>query len=156
MDGLGDNRSSHRYLSYADGFATAGHDALLLVARILVGWIYLQSGWSKLANVPGFAAGMANRGVPELLGYAAPFVEFVGGLALVLGFATRYAAVLLILFTIAATWISHSFWTFPDAERARQFTQFWKNVTMAGGLLALFVTAGGRLSLDYLLRRRTA
>lgn len=155
MFGFNDKRSSHRYLSYADGIATAWQDFLLLVARVLVGWIYLQSGWSKIWNVSGFAAGLTRRGVPELLGYAAPFVEFLGGLALVLGFATRYAALALILFTIAATWTSHIFWTFPEAERGRQFTQFWKNVTMTGGLLALFVTAGGRFSLDALLKRRS-
>ena len=37
-----------------------------------------------------------------------------------------------------------------------QHTQFWKNVTMMGGLVLLFVTAGGRFSLDGLLRRRQA
>ena len=153
MDGLKENPSSSRYLSYADGIATAWQDFLLLAARILAGWIYLQGGWSKLANVSGFAAGVAKRGVPELLGYAAPYVEFLGGLALVLGFATRYAALLLIAFTIAATWTSHIYWIFPEAESGRQSTQFWKNVTMTGGLLALFVTAGGRFSLDRLLRR---
>ena len=154
MNDLKNNPSSHPYLSYADGIATGWQDFLLLVARVLAGWIYLQSGWSKLSNVGGFAAGLAQRGVPELLGYAAPYVEFIGGLALVLGFATRYAVLLLIAFTIAATWTSHAFWTFPEAERGRQFGQFWKNVTMTGGLVALFVTGGGRFSLDRLLRSR--
>jgi putative oxidoreductase len=154
MNGSRNNPSSHRYLSYADGIAASWQDFLLLVARVLAGWIYLQSGWSKVWEVSRFAAGLTRRGVPELLGYAAPFVEFLGGLALVLGFATRYAALALILFTIAATWTSHIFWVFPEAERARQFTQFWKNVTMTGGLLAIFVAGPGRFSLDRWLSRR--
>ncbi len=153
MNALDNNHSSHRYLSCADGFAMAWQDFLLLVARVLAGWIFLQSGWTKLGDVPAFATRLVGRGVPEFLAYLAPFVEFLGGLGLILGFATRYAALLLIAFTIAATWTSHTFWTFPEAERARQFTQFWKNVTMTGGLLALFVTAGGQFSLDRLLRR---
>jgi len=155
MNDLKDNPSSHRYLSYTDGIATAWWDFLLLLARVLAGWIFLQSGWSKLGNIPGFATRLVSRGVPEFLAYIAPFVEFLGGLGLVLGVATRYSALLLILFTIAATWTSHAFWTFPEAERGRQFTQFWKNVSMIGGLLALFAAAGGRFSLDRLLRRST-
>ncbi len=153
MNGLKNSPSSHPYLSYADGIATGWQDVLLLVARVLAGWIYLQSGWSKLSNVEGFAAGLARRGVPELLGYAAPYVEFLGGLALVCGFATRYAALLLIAFTLMATWTSHIYWSMPAEEQGRQATQFWKNVTMTGGLLALFVTGGGRFSIDRLLSR---
>lgn len=154
MNGLGNTPSSHRYLSYADGIAANWQDFLLVVARVLAGWIYLQSGWSKLSNVPGFAAGLAKRGVPELLGYAAPFVEFLGGLALVCGFATRYAALSLIAFTIMATWTSHIYWNMPAEEQGRQSTQFWKNVAMTGGLLAIFVAGPGRFSLDRLLSGR--
>jgi len=155
MLGFGDKRSSHRYLSYTDGLATAWQDQLLLVARVLAGWIYLQSGFDKIMRPLEVASGLTRRGVPDILAYMAPFVEFFGGLALVLGFATRYAALLLILFTIIATWISHTFWSFPEgAQRNQQFTQFWKNVTMTGGLLALFVAGPGRFSLDRWLSKR--
>jgi putative oxidoreductase len=155
MLGFGNKRSSHRYLSYADGIAAAWQDQLLLVARVLAGWIYLQSGFGKIMDPVTVATGLTRRGVPEILAYMAPFVEFFGGLALVLGCATRYAALLLILFTIIATWISHTFWTFPEgAPRNQQFTQFWKNVTMTGGLLALFVTGPGRFSIDRWLSKR--
>jgi putative oxidoreductase len=154
MDGWKNNPSSHQYLSYADGVATAWPDFLLLVARILVGWTYLQSGFTKLMDVPGFAARVIARGVADFLAYMAPFVEFIGGVGLVLGLGTRYAALLLIAFTIAATWSSHLFWTFPEPQRSQQFSQFFKNVTMTGGLLALFVTAGGRFSLDRWLSGR--
>ncbi len=155
MLGLDNQRSSHRYLSYADGIAVAWQDFLLLVARVLAGWIYLQSGTGKIMDPVSVATGLTRRGVPDILAYMAPFVEFFGGLALVTGFAMRYAALLLILFTIIATWISHTFWTFPEgAPRNQQFTQFWKNVTMTGGLLALFVAGPGRFSIDGWLRRR--
>jgi putative oxidoreductase len=147
-------RSSHRYLSYADLIALRWRDFLLLVARVLLGWIYLQSGFSKVMDPAGFAARLVPRGVPEWLGLIAPFVELIGGLALVLGVGGRYAALLLILFTIVATWTSHLFWTFPEAQRGQQSTQFWKNVTMMGGLLAMFVTGPGRYSLDRWLSRR--
>jgi len=82
-------------------------------------------------------------------------VEFFGGLALLLGFATRYATLLMILFVIVATLISHRYWEFADATQRRiQNVNFYKNVAMVGGLFFLFVSAGGRFSIDGWLRRR--
>jgi putative oxidoreductase len=154
MLGFGDKRSSYRYLSYTDHLAVAWQDQLLLVARVMAGWIFLQSGFGKVMDPATFAARLVPRGVPEWLGLIAPFVEFIGGIMLVLGIGARYGALLLIAFTIAATYTSHLFWTFPEAQRGQQSTQFWKNVSMIGGLLALFVTGPGRFSLDRWLRRR--
>jgi putative oxidoreductase len=149
--------SSTSILSCCDGMAAQWQDALLLVGRVLMGWIFVQSGWRKLMDVPGFVATMPRRGLPDFLGYVAPPVEFLGGLALLLGGATRYAALLMLLFTVIATFSSHRFWTFTDpAQYSAQHTQFWKNVSMMGGLVCLFVTAGGRFSLDGLLRRQRA
>jgi putative oxidoreductase len=80
-------------------------------------------------------------------------VEFGGGLAIVLGLGTRYAALLMIGFVIAATLISHRFWSAPPAERAEQMIQFAKNAAIIGGFLFVFVTGGGRYSLDRWWRR---
>lgn len=154
MLGFGDKRSSHRYLSYTDGIATGWQDQFLLLARVLAGWIFLSSGWGKVMNWSGFADRLISQEVPTPLAYAAPLIEFVGGLALVLGFGARYAALALVAFTIAATWTSHRFWIFPIEQKQAQSTQFWKNVAIIGGLLALFVSGPGRFSLDRWLSRR--
>ncbi|MFL6798081.1 MAG: DoxX family protein, partial [Xanthobacteraceae bacterium] len=111
--------SSHPYLSYTDRLASAWFDFLLLLGRFLLGFIFIQSGWSKLLHISDVAAGMSNRGVPLLLAYLAPFVEFFGGLTLVIGFATRYSALLVILFTLAATWVSHRYWTMQEPQKAQ-------------------------------------
>jgi putative oxidoreductase len=148
--------SSHPALSYTDGIAAAWQDFLLLVGRVLIGWIYIQSGWRKLMDVPAFVKTMPRRDLPDFLGYVAPPVEFIGGIAIVLGFATRYAALLILLFTIIATLSSHRWWNFPEAQQQNQHTHFWKNVTMMGGLVLLFLTAGGRFSVDGWLRQRKA
>ena len=148
--------SSHPALSYTDGIAATWQDFLLLVGRVMIGWIYIQSGWRKLMDVPAFVKTMPRRDLPDFLGYIAPPVEFIGGIAIVLGFATRYAALLILLFTIIATLSSHRWWNFPVEQQTNQHTHFWKNVTMMGGLVVLFVTAGGRLSVDGWLRQRKA
>jgi putative oxidoreductase len=145
---------SHAALSHLDAVARGAQDFLLLAGRILIGWIFVQSGWRKLMDISGFVATMPRRGLPDFLGYVAPFVEFFGGLAVLLGCATRYAAVLMLLFTIIASFSSHRYWDFTDpAQRSTQHTQFWKNVSMMGGIVLLFVAGAGRLSLDHLLRR---
>ena len=68
---------------------------------------------------------------------------------------TAYAALLMVAFTIMATATSHRFWQFSDPALYRaQSTNFWKNVSMMGGMILLFVTAGGHYSLDQLFRGR--
>lgn len=130
-------------------------DMVILVARITIGLIFVMSGWSKLMNFKGAVSGIAQRGVPEFLAWLAPPVEFFGGLAIVLGLFTEGAAILMVVFTIVATLTSHRYWEFTDPAQYRaQNTNFFKNVSMIGGILLLFVTAGGRYSVDALFRRR--
>jgi putative oxidoreductase len=153
----GSRRSAPSLLSGLDGFATEHQDTFLLIGRILMGLIFVQSGFAKLMDIPAFAASLAQKGVPEaaLLAYVGAPVEFLGGLALLLGFATRYAAAMMIVFVIVATLTSHRYWEYADiAQRRAQEVNFYKNLTIIGGMFFAFVTAGGRFSLDGLLRRR--
>lgn len=130
-------------------------DVVILAARIMIGLIYVMSGWPKLMNYKGAVASIAQRGVPEAIAYLGPPVEFFGGLAIMLGLFTEAAALLMVAFTIIATVTSHRYWEFSDPAQYRaQNTNFYKNVTMIGGILLLFVTAGGRYSVDALFRRR--
>jgi hypothetical protein len=57
------NPSSHRCLSYADSIATMWQDFLLLVGRIMLGWIFFQSGWGKIGNIAGYAKSFPRRGL---------------------------------------------------------------------------------------------
>ena len=101
-------------------------------------------------GLDAFAAGLAARGLATaLVPVLAPIgasVEFFGGLAIVFGLMTRCAALLMIAFVIVATLISHRFWVLQAAERRTQSVHF--NVAIIGGFLFLFVTGGGRYSLD--------
>ena len=136
--------------------AIEGHaaDFIILLARVLIGVIFVLSGWPKLLHFQATVANLTQRGIPEVLAYLAPPVEFFGGLALVLGFMTPYAALLMFVFTIIATAISHRFWEFTDPAQYRaQSSNFWKNIGIMGGILLLWVTAGGRYALDRVLFR---
>jgi putative oxidoreductase len=146
--------SSHALLSYTDRIAVMWQDFLLLVGRILLGWIFFQSGWNKLFSIPQYATTFPRRGLASWMAYISVPAEFLGGLFLIVGFATRYMALVLLFFTIVASFSSHAYWTVPDAQRAGQSSQFWKNVSIMGGMIITFVVGAGRISLDRLLCRK--
>jgi putative oxidoreductase len=136
----------------------AAGDVIWLLARIFIGGIFVYSGFGKLTGLEGFAASLAKGGVPMpgIMAVVGAAVEFFGGLAIVLGIKARYAALLMALFTISATLISHRFWEFQDiAMFKQQSVHFMKNLAILGAFLLLFVQGGGRLSLDGLWRRGT-
>jgi putative oxidoreductase len=129
---------------------------LLLAGRVLMGWIFVESGWRKLMGMDAFVAGLVTRHVPyaTVLGWIGAAVEFVGGLALVLGAWTRCGALMIIVFTIIATLIGHRYWEIADAAARRmQQSHFAKNITIIGGLVLLFVTGAGKFSVDGWRRR---
>ena len=144
-------------LSPTEGFAAHGHDAILLIARVLIAYAFVQGGIEKLLDIHAFTTNvLIARHVPfaSVLGVVAPCVELFGGLAVLLGFQTRYAAVLMILFVITATAISHRYWEYPEAARRMQEINFNKNVCILGGFLLLLAVGGGRFSIDGLWRRK--
>ena len=147
--------SSHPTLSGADGLATSMSDIVLLIGRIFIGWIFVRSGYGKLFDIPAYAATFPARGLPTFLAYIAVPSEFLGGLALMFGLATRYAALVMTVFTLVATFSSHRYWDFTDAAARRaQDSNFYKNMAILGGIFFLFVCGAGRFSLDACLRKR--
>jgi putative oxidoreductase len=142
-------------MSWGDVAAERWWDSVLLLARILMAAIFIPSGFSKLMGLDGFAAQLLAQGVPlaRVVAPVAASVEFVGGLAILLGMAGRYAALLMALFTLCAALTAHRYWAAaPDAAR-NQHIHFMKNIAMVGGFLALFVVGPGRWSFDRLLAR---
>jgi putative oxidoreductase len=148
-------RRDHDSRPLIDRIAADYGNTLWLFGRILIGGIFVQSGFAKLMDLNGFAAMLADGGVPmaSVLAPIGAAAEFGGGLAIVLGLATRYAALLMIGFTIVATMISHRFWTYPPQEQQMQMINFAKNAAIIGGFVFVFVTGGGRFSLDRWWRR---
>ena len=131
-------------------------DVILLLGRVALGAIFVKSGLQKLMALSAFAASLASRGVPQSSVWAAigATVEFVGGILIVTGLRTREASLLMVLFVIVATGISHRYWEFADAARRLQESQFFKNLSIIGGFVLLFATGSGRFGLDALLARR--
>jgi putative oxidoreductase len=135
---------------------TLWQNFLLLAGRVLMGWIFVESGLRKLLGMDSFIMSLTNRRVPYagVLGWIGAAVEFLGGVTLLLGAWTRCAALALIVFVIVATLIGHRYWDIAEpAARRMQQSHFWKNVTILGGFVLMLVTGGGRWSVDGWRRR---
>ncbi len=70
----------------------------------------------------------------------------MGGLLILIGYKTRWVALILLLFTAGTIVISHNFWALEGAAAMAQRTQALKNLGIMGGLLFYFAAGSGRLS----------
>lgn len=120
----------------------------LLVARIGVGAIFLISGVGKLAAWSATAAFAGSKGVPTVLLAAATALELLGAISVLTGWKARWGAVALVVFLVPVTLVFHDFWAYRGAEAQLQTVQFLKNVSIGGGLLAIFAAGPGALSVD--------
>jgi putative oxidoreductase len=146
---------SHPSLSHTDSIAASWSDFLLLVGRVLLGWLFLASGYGKFGSIAGTTAYFTNLGMspPELWAWFAAFAEVILGAGLILGLATRYVALASFLWVLVATAIAHRYWTYPMSEQAGQYNNWLKNIAIMGGALYVFVTGAGRHSLDAMLAK---
>jgi len=121
-----------------------------LVGRLLLGGFFLYYGLGKFAALQGTAGYIGSVGLPLPMAGAvfAAAIETLGGLALLLGFQARIAALALAAFTVVATVIFHAFWAVPADQAFVQQLMFMKNIGVVGGLLALVAFGAGRFSLD--------
>lgn len=129
--------------------------ALLLAGRFLLALMFMLAGIGKLANAGGTAQYMATGGLPELaaLAFAVGLFELVAGIALVVGFQTRWAALTLGGFTLIASLLFHAYWSAPADQQFIQQLLFMKNLAVAGGMFALSALGAGALSVDAVLAR---
>ena len=123
---------------------------LALAGRILLALMFVLAGFSKIAGFAGTVGYMHSKGMPaaELLAALTIVLEIGGGLALMFGFMTRWAALALAAFTLLASLIFHNFWAVPEAQKMVQNLMFMKNLSVIGGLLVLAAIGPGNWSLD--------
>jgi len=126
------------------------HHALPLAARSLIAALFLPAGLGKLAGFAGTVAYIGSMGLPlpQWGAALAVGVEVGGGLALLAGFQTRWVCWALALFTLVAAAVFHAFWNAAPEQLMLQQIMFMKNLSIAGGLLALSVLGAGGWSLD--------
>ena len=118
------------------------NDAHLLAGRILLALMFLISGAPMILSPGGFAGYMGSLGMPApmLVTWLVIALKVLGGIAVMVGFKTRWAAYGLAAFCVATAFIGH--WG------ADQAAIFWKNFAVAGGFLVLAAAGPGAFSVD--------
>ncbi len=130
-----------------------------VIARLLIAWVFIPSGIFKLIDNPAATAYIANvGGLPfaGILSWLVGILEITAGIAIILGFKTRFFALGLALFCVATALLFHAgvgpqdgFSEAANAELATlHIIMILKNLSMAGGLLLLYVWGAGPASLD--------
>jgi putative oxidoreductase len=114
-----------------------------LTGRVLLGVLFLLSGLGKLGTYGATAAYMSSAGVPGALLPVVIATEILGPIAIILGWKTRAAAVLLAGFSLLTAIAFHR--NFADQM---QMVHFLKNLSIAGGFLLLAANGPGPLSID--------
>ena len=129
---------------------TSFQNPLSLAGRLLLALLFLPAGLMKITGFEGTVGyiGAAGLPLPQLAALLAIVVEVGGGLALIAGFGTRFAALALALFTLVASFVFHNFWSVPADQAMVQQLMFFKNIAVVGGLLVLAAQGAGTISLD--------
>ncbi|KQW54631.1 DoxX family protein [Variovorax sp. Root411] len=128
----------------------SAQDTLGLIGRILVAYLFIPAGIGKLMGFGGTVGYITSVGLPlpQVGAAIAILVELGLGIALLLGFKTRWTAIVMAIFTVATALFFHKYWSAPDAMKMMQQINFNKNIAIAGGLLAIAAFGAGRFSID--------
>jgi putative oxidoreductase len=119
-------------------------DALALAGRVLIAAIFVLAGANKALNPEMTIGYISSVGLPlPQVAYAgAVGVELLGGIALIIGYRTRTAALALAAFCLVSAAVFHN-----QIGDQTQFVMFFKNLAMAGGLLFVAAFGPGRFAL---------
>jgi putative oxidoreductase len=122
---------------------------LVLVARLMLAFIFVVEGWSKIGAYEGTVQYMENHGIPGQLLPLVIVTELGGGLLIAAGFKTRLAALALSGFCVLTAFLFHR-----NLAEISEFIHFSKDLAMAGGFLVLVAFGAGNWSLDALQEER--
>ena len=128
----------------APATSTTG-SAAVLAGRVLLSVLFIAAGFSKLTAISGTAQWFGSMGLPAptVVAVLVGLLEFFGGLAVLVGFYSRAAAIALAVFTIAASLLAHT-----DFSDMTQTLFFQKNLGIAGGFLLLAVFGPGAYAIN--------
>lgn len=128
----------------------ATQDTLALIGRVLLAALFVPAGFGKLMGFAGTVGYISSVGapLPQVAAVIAIVVELGLGLLLLVGFKTRVSAIVLAIFTVAAAVMFHNYWGMPADKAFVNQLMFFKNIAIAGGLLAFAAFGAGRFSID--------
>ncbi len=129
------------------------NDELILAARLLLATLFLIFGVRKVRDYSGTVAQMVQLGLPMPIvpAVVSIFMEIPVAFAIAIGVFTRPAAALMALYSLGTAFIGHRYWTVRGADYVDSLDGFYKDLSIMGGFLLLFMTGAGKYSIDALL-----
>ena len=115
-----------------------------ILGRIFLSTIFLIEGIRKLFFREQTIEFMEDYGVPGILFIPSVIVEILFPLLIIIGYKTKLASLVMILFILTVTIIFHT-----DFSNEMQLIAFLKNIAIAGGFLIIFARSTGKYSIDY-------
>ncbi len=127
-------------------------DVVILAARLFLAALFLIFGWRKVRDWPGTVSQMVEDRVPTpvLAAAIAVFMELPVAFAVAVGAFTRPSAALMAFYTLGTSLVEHRYWTVVGADQLASMEGFYKNLSIMGGFLLLYVTGAGKYSIDAL------
>ena len=118
-------------------------DLVALSGRILFSLLFIGSAFGghfgATDAMAGYGESRGLKGARALVLLSGAQLA-AGGLMVLLGIWVDLGALLIALFTLAAAFLIHHFWTDQDPmTRQMEMTQFMKDIALTGGALILFV-----------------
>jgi putative oxidoreductase len=128
------------------------NDELILAARLLLATLFLIFGFRKLKDYSGTVSQIAQLGVPmpRLAATVSIFMELPVAFAIAVGAFARPSALLMVLYTLGTAFIGHRYWKITGADKVDSMDGFYKDLSIMGGFLLLYVTGAGKYSIDAL------
>jgi putative oxidoreductase len=128
------------------------NDEVILVARLFLATLFLIFGWRKLTDISGTVSQMVHDGspMPTLAAAIAIFMELPVAFAVAVGAFTRPLALLFVVYTLGTSLVEHRYWTKKGTDLVDGMDAFYKNLSIMGGFLLLYITGGGAYSIDVL------
>jgi putative oxidoreductase len=129
---------------------TTFNNVLTLLGRILIAALFVPAGLAKIAGFAGTTGYIASVGLPlpQVGAAIAVAVEVGFGLMVLVGWRSRLAALGMAVFTVIAGALFHNFWAAAADQMQMQQINFFKNLSLAGGLLFIAAFGPGAWSLD--------
>jgi putative oxidoreductase len=128
------------------------NDGIILAARLLLSTLFLIFGWRKLKDYSGTVNQIVQLGgpTPVLAAAVAIFMELPVAFAIAVGAFVRPSALLMVFYTLGTALIGHRYWTMTGADRVDNMDGFYKNLSIMGGFLLLYISGAGKYSIDAL------
>jgi putative oxidoreductase len=133
-------------------------DYVQAIGRILISAVFIVFGFIQFTNIGNYIAHPAivkvaamTGGIltPMVIAYLVAAINLIGGILILAGYQTRWAAIVLIAFVVLTLVLVHTFWTMDGPARAANQAHFYKNLAHIAGLLFLINLGPGRCSLEH-------